>query len=63
LDTPLVTASLLGRAKVPNLAYENPDGSPLKIDTDYFGEKRNTEVPSPGPFENPGKVRFKLKVW
>jgi alpha-N-arabinofuranosidase len=63
LDPPLVTTGLLGRAKVPNVTYENPDGSPLKIDIDYFGEKRNIVAPSPGPFENTGKGRFRLKVF
>ncbi len=63
LDPPFVTTGLLGRAKVPNVTYENPDGSPLKIDIDYFGEKRNIVAPSPGPFENTGKGRLRLKVF
>jgi len=63
LETPLVTTSLLGRAKVPNAAYENPDGTPLKIDTDYFGKKRSQANPSAGPFENPGEGKITLKVW
>ncbi|MBN1806808.1 MAG: right-handed parallel beta-helix repeat-containing protein [Sedimentisphaerales bacterium] len=62
LDTPLVTTALLGRAKIPNVTYENPDGSPLTVDTDYFGKKRNSTAPSPGPFENPQKGRLRLKV-
>jgi alpha-N-arabinofuranosidase len=48
---------------MPNAAYENPDGTPLKIDTDYFGKKRNEASPSAGPFEKPGEGRLKLKVW
>jgi alpha-N-arabinofuranosidase len=60
---PLVTTSLLGRAKIPDAAYENPDGTPLKIDTDYFGKKRNQANPSAGPFENPGEGKLTLKVW
>ena len=63
LDNPLVTTSLLGRAKMPNAAYENPDGTPLKIDTDYFGKKRNEADPFAGPFENPGEGKLTLKVW
>jgi len=63
LKTQLITTELLGKAKMPNEAYENPDGSPLKIDTDYFGEKRSISNPSSGPFENPGKGPHKLKVW
>jgi hypothetical protein len=58
-----VTTTLLGRAKMPNAAYENPDGTPLKIDTDYFGKKRSDANPSAGPFENPGEGKLTLKVW
>lgn len=59
----LVTTELLGKAAVPNLAYEKPDGSPYRIDTDYFGKKRNAANPYPGPFELPGDGRQVLKVW
>ena len=63
LDNPLVTTAFLGRAKMPNAAYENPDGTPLKIDTDYFGKKRSEVNPSAGPFANPGEGKLTLKVW
>jgi hypothetical protein len=63
LKTKLVTTSLLGKAKMPNEAFENPDGTPLKIDTDYFGKMRSELNPSAGPFENPGKGNLRLKVW
>jgi alpha-N-arabinofuranosidase len=63
LDKPLVTTGLLGRAGIPNEIYENPDGAPLKIDTDYFGKKRSETNPSAGPFENPGEGKLTLKVW
>lgn len=53
-DTVPVTTELLGKARVPGLPYENRDGSPLKIDTDYFGQPRDPVRPSPGPFEQPG---------
>jgi alpha-N-arabinofuranosidase len=46
-----VTTALLGKACVPNLPYEAADGSPLKVDTDFFGKKRNRTRPTPGPFE------------
>lgn len=59
----LVTTELLGKAKIPGLAFENPDGTPLKIDTDYFGKRRNEASPTAGPFENPGAVPLTLKVW
>ena len=59
----LVTTELLGKARIPQLPYENPDGSPLKINADYFGAKRSEANPWPGPFEVPAAGRLALKVW
>jgi len=62
-NTVLVTTDLLGKAKIPGLAYENPDGSPLKVDSDYFGKRRSAANPTAGPFEEPGHGDLRLKVW
>jgi hypothetical protein len=59
----LVTTALLGKAKISGAAYENPDGSPLKIDKDYFGKRRSNSNPTPGPFEDPGQGELRLQVW
>ncbi len=59
----LVTTDLLGKAAIPNPPYEQPDGTPIRIDTDYFGKSRNEANPTPGPFENPGQGDIRLKVW
>lgn len=48
----LVTTQLLGKAKIPNTRFENPDGSELRIDVDYFGKKRAGKGPAVGPFES-----------
>ncbi len=61
--TQLITTELLGKAKIPKEAFENPDGTPLKIDTDYLGNKRSESNPSVGPFEKQGRNVVKLKVW
>jgi hypothetical protein len=63
LKTNLVTTELLGKAIIPNLPFENRDGTPLKIDSDYFGSKRKSGNPTPGPFEKPKKGENRLKVW
>ena len=60
---PLVTTELLGKAKIPNQPYENADGSPLKIITDYFGKKRNLSNPFPGPIEITKTGKQEFKVW
>lgn len=59
----LVSTASLKKAMVPDLPFENPDGSPLRIDTDYLGNKRNVSNPSPGPFEISGTGKQKIKVW
>jgi len=58
----LVTTESLGRAAIPNLPYERADGTPIRIDTDYFGRSRNVSNPTPGPFENPGSGPLRLKL-
>ncbi len=59
----LITTELLGRAKIPDLPYEQPDGSPYRLDTDYSGRKRNAANAFPGPFELPQGGKQVLKVW
>ena len=61
--TTAVTTELLGKAAVSQLAFENADGSPLTLDLDYFGRKRESSNPWAGPFENPGEGTLKLRVW
>lgn len=59
----LVTSDLLGRATIPDLPYEQPDGSPIRVDADYFGKTRAEANPFPGPFELPAGGKQRLKVW
>ncbi|MCL4695222.1 MAG: xylosidase, partial [Candidatus Hydrogenedentes bacterium] len=62
-EHPLVTTELLGRAKIPGVPYELPDGAPIRLDTDYFGNPRDAENPYPGPFELPGGGEQALTIW
>ncbi|WP_370996182.1 DUF1565 domain-containing protein [Mucilaginibacter sp. RCC_168] len=59
----LVTGQLLVKAIVPDLPFENTDGSRLIIDKDYFGQKRNVLNPSPGPFEIVKSGKQRIRVW
>jgi alpha-N-arabinofuranosidase len=59
----LVTTETLRQVIIPNLPFKNVDGSPLKIDVDYFGNKRNMDNPSPGPFEISQSGKQTIKVW
>ena len=40
---------VLGKAFEPEEFFENPDGTPITFDTDYFGGHRGAKV-IPGPF-------------
>lgn len=59
----LVTSDLLGEALITGLPFENPDGSPLRIATDYFRKNRSATNPFPGPFELPADGKQTLRVW
>ena len=48
---------------IPQMLFENPDGTPLRINTDYFGKTRAEANPFPGPFELPQGGKQRLKVW
>jgi hypothetical protein len=60
----IVSTIMLGEALVSKQAFVNPDNSPIIIDADYSGNKRDQDNPMVGPFEKPltGKP-FTLKVW
>jgi len=59
----MVTTKALGRAKIPKAPFEQPDGTPYRLDTDYFGKHRNAENPAAGPFQFVSQERIRLKVW
>jgi alpha-N-arabinofuranosidase len=59
----VVTTELLGNAKIPNAPFERTDSTAYRLDTDYFGKKRNIVNPAPGPFRFSGNKGIRLKVW
>ena len=59
----LITSDVLGRAQIPNLPFERADGSPVRIDKDYFGRTRKASNPFPGPFQSPGEGKQEFKVF
>ena len=62
LQTSRVTTGRLGKAKLPRQAYEQPDGSPIDIATDYLGNARGNQ-PKPGPLESIKDGAIRIKVW
>ena len=59
----LITTSLLGKAKMPDAPFENPDGSFMKIDSDYSGNQRSEKAPMVGPFEKLERGAQAIKIW
>lgn len=64
LKTSLITTSLLGNTVLTEQSFTTPEGKNIKLDSDYFGKRRNPKSPTPGPFESiqTGEI-FRLKVW
>jgi alpha-N-arabinofuranosidase len=62
-DSVLITTELLGKAAIPNAPFEKPDGTPYRLDSDYFGKKRSVKNPNPGPFVLQDGEEILLKVW
>ena len=56
----MVNTGVLGKAFEPEEPYENPDGSPITFDQDYFGDHRGTDI-LPGPFAC--KCSIQKKLW
>lgn len=56
----MVNSDVLGEAFEPEEKYENPDGTPITFDRDYFGDHRGTQI-LPGPFS--GKDADGRRLW
>jgi hypothetical protein len=55
--TRMINTEVLGKAFEPEQYFENPDGTPIRFDTDYFGNHRGVQI-IPGPFASPvDKIR------
>jgi hypothetical protein len=63
MSTQTITTSVLGKTKMSGASFENPDGSPLKIDTDYFGGIRPSKSPFVGPFKELKLGEQTIRVW
>lgn len=59
----IIKTEILGKTRLSNLPFDNPDGSSLIFDNDYFGKKRIEDFPSIGPWEYKGKLCDEIKIW
>ena len=55
----LVTSDRLGKAFEPEQRFENPDGTEIIFNRDYFGDHRGTDA-LPGPFAGPEALERSL---
>ena len=62
LKTEQVSTCRLGLSKFAKQSYEQPDGKPIVIDTDFLGRHRSAQ-PAPGPFEELKEGEWRFKVW
>lgn len=63
LNNDLVTTDLLGKTIISKQYFETTGGSPVTIDTDFFGDIRNRKNPVAGPFESIKPAANKIKIW
>ncbi|MBO5241498.1 MAG: right-handed parallel beta-helix repeat-containing protein [Lachnospiraceae bacterium] len=56
----MINTEVLGKAFEPEQYFENPDGTPIRFDRDYFGSHRGVDV-IPGPFANADDATKKIK--
>ena len=62
-QTKPVDTDMLQKAYYSDSFFENPDGSPLRIDKDYKGAVRNFSAPKPGPFETATVGSNEIQLW
>jgi len=59
----VITSEILGKTRVTKTIFDNPNGSPVIVDKDYFDHSRSSENAVAGPFVNPENGGQNLKVW
>ena len=55
----MIDSDVLGKAFEPEERFENPDGTAIRFDCDYFGTHRGVDV-IPGPFASKEEAAKKL---
>ena len=56
----IVNSDILGKAFEPEQRFEDPDGSAITFDRDYFGDHREGLTAIPGPFASPEGLKKAL---
>ncbi len=59
----MISTQTLGKTKITKAAFDNPDGTELIFDVDYFGIERSNEHRIAGPFSTLHLENELLKIW
>ena len=59
----IITSIDLGEAMVPEAIFENPHGTPIIFNTDYFNENREENRNITGPFGNSVIKNNSIRLW
>jgi hypothetical protein len=62
MKNPIITSEMLGMPRLVEERFENPDGTPIVIDSDMLGVKRAGN-PKAGPIEALKAGKNRIKVW
>jgi hypothetical protein len=62
LATDVITTDYLGVPRITEEIFENPDGTPICIDSDLLGNVRG-EKPTAGPIEGLRAGTQKIRIW
>lgn len=62
LQTQIIDTEKMGVTFFSNGYFENPDGTPITLNTDYLGVSRG-DAPKAGPFENVVPGIQEIVVW
>lgn len=63
VKTAIVTTNRLGSTIVSEAVFEQYDGTPYYLNTDFLGEKRNENNPKVGPIEMIKAGENKIRIW
>lgn len=59
----VVDTTALSHTRISSQAYENPDGSPIVVDQDYWGNQRTVLKNVPGPFAHLITDNRTVTIW
>ena len=62
MNSKVINSFDFSEAMVPGVPFENPDGTPVLFDKDYFNATRE-EVNSAGPFSNLSLKNNMIRLW